>query len=155
MIYRLLGIIPSLSIGIAMLFIGLYFRTHVHIEIGKNGICLPSAEKKEYKWLYTQAIGPRVLIMVGLADLVISVIIGSILTLLGGDDNIILILITVIGFSFLIGALLYIDHKTDRFMPEWLEKEDNVKREQWLNAMKEYAEKKQFVLFEKLAQSEE
>lgn len=155
MILSLLNVLPSLSTGLAMLIVGTHFRKHIHTEIGKNGICIPSAAKNEYKWLYAQAMGPRILISLGATAILVSFFVGCILVLLDGGDNLILMVNTGVGISVLVGALLYLDRKVDNFTPVWLNEEANDKGEMWLNTMKDYAAKNQFVLFERLAQSEE
>ena len=60
--------------SVVVIFISLIFRNHIFTEIGGNGFSVPAARVNKVKWMYAQAIGPKILLKIGISVFAFSAI---------------------------------------------------------------------------------
>lgn len=94
---------------IVLLVVGQYFKTHIHMEIGNQGIVTPSAKVSQEAWLYAQKIGGPKLQKYGVVALLITLLTDVLILVFGTNQEYMFYLSGVIGFCAVVGALMEIE----------------------------------------------
>ena len=144
MLHDLVNLYLPMIFGIAMVVVGMYFKSHIYMTIGENGINTPDAKTDIFKWMCAQAIGPRIMIRLGTADIIVTFLVGVLSLAFNYDTAKICTVSSVIGAGFLLAALAFINEKLGYFSPEWLYDDDKEKKEMWIKTFTDYAERKEY-----------
>lgn len=95
---------------IVLLLVGQYFKNHIHMEIGNQGIVTPSAKVSQEAWLYAQKIGGPKLQKYGVISLLITLLADVLILIFGKNQEYMFCLSGVIGFCAVIGVLMEIEN---------------------------------------------
>jgi hypothetical protein len=127
-----------------MIIIGSYFKSHIYINIGDSGISIPVAKKDIYKWIYAQAIGPKLLINNGIMTIILSLILDVVLILEYGFIIKYYSIGIIVGTVFLLSTMTRIEYEVNNFSPKWLIEDNYEKKKQWLEKTISYAANGQY-----------
>jgi hypothetical protein len=135
--FNIADYIPS----VVVIFISLIFRNHIFTEIGGNGFSVPAARVNKVKWMYAQAIGPKILLKIGISVFAFSVIYNICARFFEPLQNIASFM-PWITLVLALGGLIVVNKEVDAFSPEWLS--DDEKCDDWVEKAIGYANNKQY-----------
>ena len=127
---------------IVIIFSALYLERNICTKVGGDGISVSSGRKNMVKWMYAQAIGPKIMIKTGISVIILTVLFDICALHFKALQNIVSFMPWIV-LLYILGSLFVIDNKVAAFSPEWLSK-DKEKEKNWVDTAVEFARKRQY-----------
>lgn len=139
MVAEINEIICSFIPGVVFIIVGVCLERHIYTKIGSDGISVPSAKRNMVKWMYAQAIGPKLIIKCGIMVLIFTALVDIGAPFFSSIRD----MGSHIWWIALGGCICVIDNKVAAFSPEWLSN-DKEKEKDWVDTAVEFARKRQY-----------
>ena len=139
MVAEINEIICSFIPGVVFIIVGVCFERRIYTKIGSDGISVPSAKGNMAKWMYAQAIGPKIMIKCGIIVLVLTALFDIGASFFSSIRD-------MASYTWLIAlgvCLCVIVNIVAAFSPEWLSN-DKEKEKDWVDTAVEFARKRQY-----------